>query len=61
LEQRIRDLCLRLIATDESREFEALAQELRDALHAHIEELRFDADRLALVNQLLLSLEPPLG
>ena len=57
LEQRIRELCLRLIATDESGEFEALAQDLRDALHSHIEELRRNADRLALVNQLLLSPE----
>ena len=58
LEQRIRQLCLRLIATDESGDFEALAQQLREAIHAHIEELRCTADRLALVHELLLSLEP---
>ena len=58
LEQRIRELCLRLIATDESGEFEVLAQQLREAIHAHIQELRCNADRLALVHELLLSLEP---
>jgi hypothetical protein len=51
-------LCLKLIASEETAEFEALAQELREALHAHVEQLRDHAERITLVNQLLLALEP---
>jgi len=39
LEQRIRDLCTKVIAADES-DLEAAILELQAALHDHIEQLR---------------------
>ncbi len=39
LEERIRDLCTRVIAADET-ELEAAILELQTALHEHVEQLR---------------------
>lgn len=57
VEEKVRDLCVRLLAADAPEEFHALADELRDALHEHIEDMRERASQLALANQLLLLLK----
>jgi hypothetical protein len=56
VEERIRDLCIRLLAADAPEEFHALAEQLRDALHEHIGEIRDRAAQLAPANRLVLFL-----
>lgn len=58
MEQQIRELCLRLLTTDEPDEFHTLAEELRGALHSHIEDMRERAKLLALADRLLLGFRP---
>ena len=52
VENKIRDLCLRLLASDQPEEFHALAEELRTALHLHVEEMRRHANQIAMANLL---------
>jgi hypothetical protein len=54
LEQRIRELCSRLLAAQDEAEFHALARQLREALHQKIEQLRHQARQLDIADQLLL-------
>lgn len=52
VENQIRDLCLRLLESDKPEELHALAEELRAALHLHIEEMRRRANQIAMASLL---------
>jgi hypothetical protein len=53
LEQRIRELCEILLATEDEAVFHAAAEELRQTLHQHIEDLRDQTHQLEIANRLL--------
>lgn len=46
LEQRIRELCERLIDTNDAEELQRVSAELQCLLHAHIEHLRSELEKV---------------
>ena len=53
MEKRIRELCQILLNTEDEAVFRAAADELRQALHQHIEELRDQTRQLGVADRIL--------
>ena len=49
MEQRIRELCSELLTTKDTNEAHTIGEELRSAIHEHLENLRHDAEILTVL------------
>ena len=52
-EQRIRNLCMDLFSTREPDEIEFIGEQLRSAIHEHVESLRSDLNALPLLEAIV--------
>jgi len=53
MEARIKELCSRLLNTKDPDSIEKIGEELRCAIHDHVEELRQQVDGLPIVTRML--------
>lgn len=55
MEQRIKDLCTELMASRDPDRIEQIGEELRHAIHQHIETLRTEAQEFPMLQTLLIA------